>query len=384
VGGGPVNLARETWRGGRLRGPGPVAMLRGPFGLLWAGQSISLLGDGVFLVAFTWQVAVVWGRPALLGGLLAVRMSAELAALALAGGIVDRVPRRTVVLGSDAVRALVLLALAATLESGAGHEAALAGLVAAYGLLTGLFRPALIAYLPEVVQPSRLAAANAAIAVSAQTSLVLGPAVGAGLVGLGSAATALRLDAVSFLAAAACTLPLPGPAPTPGGTGRLADAIEGFQTARRVTWVGGTILLFSLVNLAMITAQRLALPKAAEDRYGHLGGYGTVLVAMGVGAIAAALFTGRAAPPARPGRSAYAGVLLLGVATAAFGLVHGVVAAGLVGLAFGFGQQLFELLWITGLQRNVPGRLLGRVSAVDQFGSFLFLPASFAFGGLVV
>jgi hypothetical protein len=67
-----------------------------------------------------------------------------------------------------------------------------------------------------------------------------------------------------------------------------------------------------------------------------------------------------------------------------FGLASGVVAAVMIGLAFGFGQQMCELLWTTGLQQNVPDRLLGRISAVDQFGSFLFLPLSFAFGGLVV
>jgi hypothetical protein len=41
-------------------------------------------------------------------------------------------------------------------------------------------------------------------------------------------------------------------------------------------------------------------------------------------------------------------------------------------------------LWTIGLQQNVPDRLLGRISSVDQFGSFIFLPLSFAFGGLLV
>jgi MFS family permease len=362
---------------------GWTSVLRGPFGLLWLGQSVSLLGDGVFLVAFTWQMAAVWERPALLGGLLGARIAAELAALALAGWIVDRIPRRTIVLVADAARGVVLLALAAALRR-PDDVAWLALLVAVYGLLTGLFRPALIAFVPEVVRRDRLPSANAAIALSAQASLVLGPAVGAILVGLGSVPTALRLDALSFLVAAACTIPLPGRAPEPQKGGILVQAVEGFRTARRVTWIGGTILLFSLANLAMITAQRIALPIAAEHRYGRLGGYGTILVAMGAGAAAAALFTGWRAVPARPGRVAYGGVLLLGFAIAAFGMVEGIVAAAAVGLAFGFGQQLFELLWVTGLQRNVPDRLLGRVSAVDQFGSFLLLPLSFAFGGLVV
>ncbi len=357
--------------------------LRGPFGLLWAGQSVSMLGDGVFLVAFTWQIAVEWQRPALLGLLLAARVLAELATLGLGGWIIDRLPRRTTVLGTDAGRALLLLGLAAALHR-PPPLLALVLLVIAYGVLTALFRPAIIAYVPEVVERERLAAANSMLALSAQAALVLGPALGAGLVGLGSATTALRLDALSFLLAAASVLPLPGRSPASSTSSRLAQALEGFRTVRRVSWVGGTILVCSLANLGIIGAERLALPKAAEQHFGQLGGYGAVLVALGVGAAVAALLTARSSRHRDPGRTAYGGVLIFSLATAAFGLVRGIVPAMVVGFAFGFGQQVFELLWTTGLQRNVPDRLLGRISAVDQFGSYLFLPVSFAFGGLLV
>jgi MFS family permease len=357
--------------------------LRGPFGLLWAGQSVSILGDSVFLVAFTWEIAVRWRQPALLGLLLSARVLAELATLGLGGWIIDRLPRRTTVLAADAGRGLLLLGLASALHL-PPSRLVLAVLVTGFGILTGLFRPALVAYVPEVVERERLAAANAMLALSSQAALVLGPAVGAGLVGLGSAPTALRLNGLSFLFAAASTLPLPGRAPAASTSSPLALAVEGFRTARRIGWVGGTILLCGLANLGMIGAERLALPKAAEQRYGQLGGYGAVLVALGVGAVVAAVLTSRSSEPRQPGRTAYGGVLVLALATVAFGLVRGIAAAVVVGFAFGFGQELFEILWTVGLQRNVPDRVLGRISAVDQFGSFLFLPLSFAFGGLVV
>jgi hypothetical protein len=109
-----------------------------------------------------------------------------------------------------------------------------------------------------------------------------------------------------------------------------------------------------------------------------------MLVAIGVGSVLAALVVGHSSPGRHSGRTAYSGLLLFGAATVSFGLARGVVAAVVIGLAFGFGQQFFDLLWTTGLQQNVPDRLLGRISAVDQFGSFLFLPLSFAFGGLLV
>ncbi|HEX8863562.1 MAG TPA: MFS transporter [Actinomycetes bacterium] len=358
-------------------------MLRGRYGLLWAGQTVSLIGDSIFLVAFTWQIAVEWKRPVLLGALLGGRVLAELVSLGLGGWIVDQVPRRTTVLVTDALRGFLLLALAAELHQPVS-VATLALLVAAFGLLTGLFRPALLAYVPEVVTRERLAAANSLLALSQQTSVVLGPAIGAGLVGLGSAPTALRLDGVSFLVAAVATYPLVQrrPASTTGGV--LTQAAEGFRAARRVSWVGGSIVLFSLVNIGTISAERLALPRAAEERFGALGGYGAMLVAIGVGSALAAVVVGRSAQRRQPGRTAYGGLLLFSAATLGFGLASGVMAAVVIGLAFGFGQQMCELLWTTGLQQNVPDRLLGRISAVDQFGSFLFLPLSFAFGGLLV
>src|SRR6266540_6496502 len=79
----------------------------------------------------------------------------------------------------------------------------------AYGILTALFRPALVAYMPELVPSDRLTAANAAYYIALQAAMLVGPAIGAALVGLGSPTTALQLNGASFLLAAAATVPLP-------------------------------------------------------------------------------------------------------------------------------------------------------------------------------
>ena len=84
-----------------------------------------------------------------------------------------RLPRRSTVLGADAGRAPLLLGMAPALHQ-PPPVPALALLVIAYGVLTALFRPALVAYLPELVQSDRLASANSLLAVSMQTSMVAG------------------------------------------------------------------------------------------------------------------------------------------------------------------------------------------------------------------
>jgi len=292
-----------------VRGPAqprrgrPTAIMRGPFGLLWAGQSVSLLGDTVFLIAFTWQLAVAWHRPGLLGVLLAARVAAELVTLGLGGWIVDWIARRDLIGAADAVRAGLLLGLALFLHQ-PPPVVPMAIILALFGVATALFRPALGAYIPQIVPPEHLQAANARLGLSQQAATLAGPAIGAGLVAVGSASTALRLDALSFALAAISALFLPRRAPAAhGGGGALAATLEGFRVVRRAWWLGGGILLASLVNIATITAERLALPQVANQRYGHLGGYATILFTISVGAIVTNLVMDRLRPPGRAGSS---------------------------------------------------------------------------------
>jgi hypothetical protein len=89
----------------------------------------------------------------------------ELTTLALGGWIIDRLPRRTIVLGTDAARALLLLALgvhAPPSSTRASPGGARRRLRRAHRAVP----PRLVAYLPELVQHYRVAAANSLLAVS--------------------------------------------------------------------------------------------------------------------------------------------------------------------------------------------------------------------------
>jgi predicted MFS family arabinose efflux permease len=86
---------------------------------------------------------------------------------------------------------------------------------------------ALLAYLPELVQHDRPASANFLLAVSMQTSMVAGPALGTGLGRPRLRPTALRLDGLTFLLAVTATLPLPEHAPAPTTSSPLAESRRG-------------------------------------------------------------------------------------------------------------------------------------------------------------
>jgi hypothetical protein len=49
--------------------------------------------------------------------------------------------------------------------------------------------------------------------------------------------------------------------------------------------------------------------------------------------------------------------------------------------AAGVGEELFEVLWTTALQRDVPGDVLARVISLDYLGSYAFMPIGLALAG---
>src|SRR5436190_1912475 len=129
------------------------------FALLWGGQTGSLIGDGVFLVAMAWQVYALSNAPTALS-MVGIAMTVPTIVLLLIGGVVtDRFDRRRVLLAADVVRGvavglMAMLSLTGTLEL--WH---MFGLVALYGAGTAFFGPAFDAIVPDLLPASELAQA---------------------------------------------------------------------------------------------------------------------------------------------------------------------------------------------------------------------------------
>src|SRR3954449_3858053 len=84
------------------------------FALLFAGTLVSLLGDGIYLVALPFAVLELSDSPATLS-LVGLAWSAGMLGFLLVGGVLsDRGDKRRILLGADAVR-LVALTIAAAL-----------------------------------------------------------------------------------------------------------------------------------------------------------------------------------------------------------------------------------------------------------------------------
>ena len=177
------------------------------FRLLWSAMTVSLIGDGIFLIAMVWQAYALWNAPAALAVLGIGMTLPTIACLLLGGAISDRLDRRHILLYSDLARAVVVGVLAALSIAGALSFALLVVLVALYGVGTAFFTPAFEAIVPDIVPQADLARANALDQFVRPLALrMVGPALGGWLVSWLGAGPAFALDSASFAASAGIIL----------------------------------------------------------------------------------------------------------------------------------------------------------------------------------
>src|SRR2546426_8211170 len=147
--------------GGLSRGNLLAPLRHRDFRVLWLGMAVSLIGDGIFLVAVAWESYSLWNAPVALS-IIGIGMTVPTVLFLLVGGVVsDRYDRRLVMVWADTLRAIAVAAIAVLVLMHALRFWELVALVAVYGAGTAFFMPAFEAILPELLPKSELPAANA-------------------------------------------------------------------------------------------------------------------------------------------------------------------------------------------------------------------------------
>jgi MFS family permease len=357
------------------------------FRRMWSGMTISLVGDGAFLVALAWEVYALSNAPTALS-LVSIAMTVPTIVLLLVGGAVsDRFDRRRVMIAADAVRAAAVGAMALLAASGSLNLWEVGVLVALYGAGTAFFSPAFDAVVPDIVPPALLPQANALDQLMRPIAFRLaGPAVGGILIGTLGAGSAFALDALSFVAsgvAVASMRPL-ARVGRDAGVSMTAEIREGLSFVRRHTWLWGTLLSAAFAYLAFMGPAEVLLPFVVKNELG--GGaaqLGLVFAAGGLGAVGCAILVGERGLPRRDITLMYACWTLATVMVCGYGLATAVWQLMLASFAFNVLETAGTIVWATAKQRHVPASLLGRVSSLDWLISIGLLPLSFAVTGPV-
>jgi MFS family permease len=393
----------------------------GDFARLWAGQSVSELGDQVTVVVL--PLLALGTLHATAAGVALLIMLSRLAFLPLglpAGVWVDRLGRRRVMIAADALRAGVLLSLPAAALFDALTFTQLAVVAVLLGVGTVFFEVAYPSYVPGLMRhlsapatPARsrpatapqaeaadLLAANTKLQMSQSVAAVAGPGVAGLLVGGAGAITALTFDAATFLVSVATLGRIrfrePGAAPPAapgadvgpaGGHALRSELAVGLRFLIREPVLRTLVLCGASYNLFFVMVESLLIAYATRTLHLSATITGLVLAVAAVGFPAGTLISGWLTRRLGAGRAIIAGAFVAVSGPLLFPLAQpGSAVPWLIagGMMLGAGQACFNIPYLSLRQAATPEHLLGRVNAAFRFVTWGALPLGSALAAVLV
>lgn len=352
------------------------------FRLLFVGQSLSAIGDGVAPIALSFAVLDLTGSIRDLGLVLAAR-TAPLIVFVLLGGVwADRLQRKTVMLCSDLVRAGAQGACAALLLSGDARVWQLAALQALYGTARSFFGPASTGLVPQTVAPDHVQQANALMGIGENLATVLGPALGGVFVVAVGSGWGLAFDGAAFLiSSVSLSMMRFAPMTAPPRRSTIAELREGWRSFRSRPWLSVSVASLPFIVMLVFAPMSVLGPAVAKAHLGGAGAWAAISAAMGLGSLLGGLL-GLRWKPAHPLRTGFlltltgepALLVLLGTGS----LLPLIVVFGLLA---GMSATLFNVFWFTALQQDVPAEEISRVSSWDYLGTYALQPIGLAVVG---
>ena len=327
---------------------------------LLIAQTVSRWGDTFNAVALVIVVFQITNSGINVSGVVALEIAPVLLLGFVAGTVVDRLPRRQVMIAADLGRAMIAALVAFNSDQLWALYCAAFGLAA----LTVFFNPAASSLLPSLVDDDELVAANSAVWSAAVLSqIVLAPVAGAVVVTLGASA-AFGINSVTFIASAIALSGLSGP-PTepPERRSRRAEIVAGIQIIRNSRLLGTLAAIQGLAALSAGATSALLVVLAERHLHIDATGFGLLLAAIGVGAGVGPLVLQRYVNDVRHPLLLFGPYMLRGLVDLTLAAVSN-FAVALMSLGFyGIGTSTANVTYNTVLQTTTPNRFRGRIFA---------------------
>ena len=346
--------------------PTMISVLRNrDFLFLESNAFFSNLAAEILTVSVAWMIYDISRNPFDLALVGLVQFLPVLLLVMLTGTFADKYSRRRIIAICMGVEFVAVLGITLVAVSGSSKVWPILAFLAVLGAGRAFLSPASRALAPTVVKREEIGAAISCSTAVWQFCSIAGPAIGGLLYGISplfAYVTALAMIAIALLA----TLFI---RPVPQRTieeGSVLESLMGgfrYMKAEKIVLGATTLDLFAV----LLGTTVVLLPIYARDIL--VAGpweLGVLRAAIGVGALAMALYLGIYPVRRRAGHIMFASVFVFGCGTIAFGLSHSlilsVVALAIMGASDMVSVYIREVL----MQLWTPDQLRGRVNAVNS------------------
>lgn len=355
---------------------------------LWTAQTISVFGDSFTGLALPIIAAItLQATPGQMGILTAVERAPFLVLGLVAGVWVDRMRRRPILIGGDIGRGLVLLTIPFVAFSGALGMPQIYAVGLLVGILTLFFDVAYQAYLPSLVDRSRLIEGNSKLEATRSIAHLAGPGIAGAVIQIITAPLAIVLDAISFFLSALLigSIKKREEGTTDGRRGSMLGEVReglgvvfGSPYLRSIAATTGTSNLFSSALFALyilFATRELGLTPAAIGVIFSIGNVAGLLGALSAGRLSARLGLGRIIV----GSAVLGGLGTIPIVLAQPATAYPMLI--LAGLLTSFAVPVYNINQVSLRQAITPLRLQGRMNATMRFLVWGTIPVGGLLGG---
>ena len=356
------------------------------FRTLWLGQVVSQMGDWFDTIAVYTLALQLTGSSRSVALIMVARFLPSVVMGPLSGVVADRFSRRSIMILSDIMRALVVLGFLLVRRP---DQMWLVYVITVLQLgFSSFFEPAKTAAIPSIVSDRELLPANAIASVTWSVMLTLGAAIGGFVTGWFGTNAAFVLDSLTFVASAILISRVRFPTrdarqkskPTIGKALGVGDTIEGARYVKhrprvfaylmvKTSWgMGGGIM-----TLLAVFGERI-FPVAGKTATG----IGVLFTARGIGTAIGPIMARRWSGETRKQMQNSIGIAFLigGAFYIAFGVSRSFIAALLFLLLAHMGGSILWVFSTVLLQRSVEDKFRGRVFAAEMALVTLTMAAS--------
>jgi len=359
----------------------------GDFWKYWTGQTISNLGSSITLFALPLLVYTLTGSALDLGIATAVTFLPYLLFGLILGAWTDRVDRKSMMIGTDIARALVVASIPLLAAFGLLSIWWIYVVAFVHATLKICFDAGEFAAIPSLVNRDDLVTANGRIQASYSAASIVGPLLAGVLVRLVPLPVLMLIDGFSFLLSAFSLALIrisfnSGEKRAP--TSIRTDVVEGLRYVLSHPVLRNISIMMALVNFVGSTtyAQLILFAKVrlqASDVQASLlysaGSLGVVILSLAAGQLRRRWSFSTVALGA---------LMLEGALTAVFAFMHWYwVAIALWTLIGGLGI-LFNINTGSLRQAIVPNHMLGRVISIASVLAWSAIPLGSLLGGFAI